>query len=345
MKNGRKSRSSENRRACFPGPHQCVLEPVDRPGDPEGDDVLVECDYSLISAGTELAIYARTHTGFGQEDHPFARYPFYPGYAAVGRVMAAGPEAGFSEGDAIFYAGKHARVARVPAKCLALKVGDEERIERAAFCQMATIAATSRWVSTVPPGGVAVIFGLGVVGNLASQLFQLAGFRVIGVDRSRSRCQLAASTGVVETIDAGALDPLEEIRSMTGGKGADVVVEATGSPAAVTPALAAARRLGEVIFLGSTRGTVEVDIYSLIHQKGLTVRGAHAAVIPSESDRTGQSDRTRLAGQMLRMIEREVLTVDPMISRTIRPEEMPEAYPLLLEQKEDVAGILVDWRG
>lgn len=332
-----------NLRACFPGPHQCLLEEVELPGEPGDEEIFVECLYSLISAGTELAIFSRTHTGFREPGHSFARYPFFPGYAAVGKVRAAGGASAFAEGDLVFYAGRHQRFSLVPATSLTVRAEAGSKLTRLPFVQLATIAATARWVSRPPTASTAVVFGLGVVGNLAAQLFGLAGHRVIGVDKSASRCQSAEASGVAETIIAGAADPLQEIQLLTGGQGADLVVEATGSPAVVVAALQAARRGGEVVLLGSTRGLVELDVYSLIHHKGVTVRGAHTSVIPSRGEGKVEPRRTAVARQMLRLIEREALAIDPLISRTIHPKQMPEAYQALMEPENGPLGVIVDW--
>lgn len=337
-------RIRKNLQGCFPGPRQFTLEQTEWPGEPTGSDILVECLYSLISAGTELAIFTQTHRGFSQPSHPYARYPFFPGYAAAGRVRAAGPEAAFQEDDIVFYAGRHARFARISPACLTLKAAPDTPIEWIPFTQIATVAGVARWVSTTRPGGVAAVFGLGLVGNLASQLFQLAGFRVIGVDRSQARCNLALETGLAETVVAKENDPVEAVRQTTRGQGADVVIEATGNPAAAGPALDAAKRGGEAILLGSTRGTVELDVYSLIHHKGLTVRGAHASLVPSALPAEGGlSPKTALAAEMLRLIESEKLRVAPLISRTIAPEEMAATYARLADEPDPPTGVLVDW--
>jgi alcohol dehydrogenase len=75
----------------------------------------------------------------------------------------------------------------------------------------------------------------------------------IVVGRSAFRRDFAARLGADVVIDAGACDPVAEIRDLTGGIGADVVIETTGNPEAVGPALAACRARGKVS-IKSTHG-------------------------------------------------------------------------------------------
>src|SRR4051812_1733464 len=103
---------------------------------PEGDlgahEVLARTDASLVSAGTELANLG----GKAELTDDGTRYPFYPGYAAAGRVLAAGAEAGVAPGMPVYMTTPHASVVRFDARrtiCLPLPAGLDPA--RAAFAR------------------------------------------------------------------------------------------------------------------------------------------------------------------------------------------------------------------
>ncbi len=95
------------------------------------------------------------------------------------------------------------------------------------------------------------IFGLGPVGLGSVLLQSYLGRKVIGVDRSADRLNLARQLGATHTIAADdGVDVAACIRSYTGGRGADVCIEAAGVPATVRHCFASVRKGGIVVFNG-----------------------------------------------------------------------------------------------
>jgi len=81
-------------------------------------------------------------------------------------------------------------------------------------------------------GDSVAVFGCGGVGDAAIAGAVLAGATtVIAVDLDRRKLDLAMGFGATHTVDASAGDPVEQIRAITGGFGADVCIEAVGHPA------------------------------------------------------------------------------------------------------------------
>lgn len=99
------------------------------------------------------------------------------------------------------------------------------------------------------------VFGLGPIG-LGNVLMQAhLGRRVIGVDVAPYRLVLAAELGAAHTVDAsGEADAVEHIRQLTGGRGADVCIEAAGRPQSARQCFAAVRTAGTVAFNGEQPG-------------------------------------------------------------------------------------------
>ena len=70
----------------FPEKMTVEVEESELPDEPGHGEFLLENIYALISPGTELAMFTETHVGFPDPDFAYAKFPFRPGYAAVGRA-------------------------------------------------------------------------------------------------------------------------------------------------------------------------------------------------------------------------------------------------------------------
>lgn len=331
-----------NTRVVLPRLRQAVLEQAALPATLQPNQVLVKNSYSLISPGTELAMFTQSHVGFGDPRVPWARYPYYPGYAAVGQVEAVGAGvAGLAVGDTLVYLGAHQAYGILDQADLWVRVPDGVPPEWATFAPLAQIAHTARWVSQAQRGDTVAVIGLGLVGHLAAQLFGIADASVIGLDLVPFRRDLAARVGIGRVCDPGE-DLTATIRSLTEGRGADTVVEATGEPSLIVPALRAVRPRGEVILLGSPRGSATVDMYHDIHRTGAVLKGAHVGLLPRRAT-NGGLDRQTVMGQMLELIRVQHLTVAPLISQIIAPQQIEAGYRAVLEEKERVLTLLIQW--
>ncbi len=104
-------------RLVFPEKGRCEIEAAELDESLGEGQVLVKNRVSLISAGTELAMFTRTHRGFDVEDFAYAKYPFSPGYSAVGEVIAAADHtSGLSTGDVVHHSGQHATYTKVTSR-------------------------------------------------------------------------------------------------------------------------------------------------------------------------------------------------------------------------------------
>jgi 2-desacetyl-2-hydroxyethyl bacteriochlorophyllide A dehydrogenase len=335
-----------NPRVCFTAPFQVVLQQDTLSTQAAPNQMLVRCLYSLISPGTELAMYTHTHIGFSDPTNTYAKYPFYAGYTAVGQVEAVGADVqDFAPGDIVYYPGYHQRYSLVsPHQMIVLHVPSDLPLIYVPFARMAEISYTSVLMSTVKEGDQVAVLGLGLVGNLAAQLFLLQGASVIGIDLVASRRRLASEAGIVHTVNAEAQDVVRAVYDLTDGEGADIVVEATGSPKTVSLALEMTREQGEVILLGSTRGLVELDVYNHIHRRGVTLKGAHGRLVPRRAS-DGRIDQVAVNKLMLQLLQNNRLKVDHLVTECVLPvqSEIERAYQSLLDKKESTMAILIDW--
>ena len=295
--------------------------------DPGPGDVVVRNHATLISAGTELALFTGSHVGFADPDNHFAEYPLQLGYAAVGTVVAAGDEAPHRPGELLFHFGRHAshqRFAPTLERCRRLPAGTTP--EAALLARLAQIAATAREVVCVEPRRVHV-FGCGLVGILAGWWLQRSGSTVTVSDPSPLRRERARALG---------LEPVARAEEP------DVVIEATGVPAVLPLALEQVRRRGQVIQLGAPRGPVELRTYELIMRTGVHLVGAHEMVAIGTPP--GRADRASLLGEALGVLLTGELDHRALITDHVVPAAIGTAYERL-ERADDALGVVVDWTG
>ncbi len=128
-------------------------------------------------------------------------------------------------------------------------------------------------------GDTVVIQGSGPVGLNAVILAQLAGaIQVIVVGGPSHRLELARNLGADIAINIDTVTPTERIfaiKELTGGRGADVVIEATGSPAAIKEGMAMARDGGTYVVAGqyTDNGEITINPHTDLNKKHLTIKG------------------------------------------------------------------------
>jgi 2-desacetyl-2-hydroxyethyl bacteriochlorophyllide A dehydrogenase len=335
--------TEEGTRVCWPEQGRAELAPFTVP-DPKPDEVLIRTEVTIISPGTERAFFL----GLPNAE---TRFPYYPGYSSVGRVIAHG-EAGTRDaggeplgvGDRVATGAGHASHAVARAeRCW--KVPDGLAPDEAVYFSLGSIALQGVRKARLELGEPALVLGLGLVGNLALQLARLQGaFPVIGLDLDGSRREIAARCGADLVLDPSAPGTTEALAGATDGRGPSVVIEATGSAEAVNEALALAGTFARVVLLASTRGVTETNFYRDIHKKGLTVHGAHASTVPPHDSSPGFWTRRDDTRMVLRLLAGGRLQVGPLTSESFPAREAPRAYALLASWRKDVLGMLLRWQ-
>ena len=169
------------RRVVFPAIEQVAVDQAAQTFDLGPEDVLIGTEYSLVSAGTELAKLS----GLQKVD-----YPFVPGNRAVGKVLAVGSAVrDLQPGIRVFSHIPHASHAL--ATRLRVAVPDDVEPCMAPMVGLALVGMTAVRVGQVELGDRVAVIGLGVVGNLTAQLLEAAGAQVIGIDLVAGRLEKA----------------------------------------------------------------------------------------------------------------------------------------------------------
>jgi S-(hydroxymethyl)mycothiol dehydrogenase len=113
----------------------------------------------------------------------------------------------------------------------------------------------------VSRGDSVAVFGCGGVGCAAVAGARLAGARqVIAVDLDPRKLELARQFGATDAVDAGATDPVEAIRALTEGNGADVCIEAVGHPDVLRQAFYARDLAGTLVQVGVPTPTMTMEL-------------------------------------------------------------------------------------
>jgi 2-desacetyl-2-hydroxyethyl bacteriochlorophyllide A dehydrogenase len=320
------------------------------------DEILVKAQHSLISPGTELAIFTGSHIGFSLPQPPFPLIPSNPGYALVGEVVRTGSSVGVDRtaeriqvGQRVLVEAPHGTFAIVQVrKNPPVILQDQIPNEVAPFIRMAKIGITALRMAPPRLGESVLVLGMGLVGLLCAQLYRIAGSRpVVGTDLLDKRLDLAERFGITPLkgiLPEGKEDYRKALLSHTGGQGPAIVIEATGSPVMLPLALELVAEGGRVVLLGSTRGTVHLDAYSLVHRKGVSLIGAHERVQDLSLPALGGWNRLANQDLLVNLFAGGEIRTEGLITHRISSKEAPGMYPQIAARPSDFLGVLLDWR-
>ena len=297
-------------------------------------DVLVQTVASLVSAGTELAMYTKSHPGFNDPGNTWAKYPVFPGYSSVGIVLETGKAVqDLAPGDTICFWGRHATVQVINTTTVrCIKLPPDVDYEAFAFFHMAEISVTAAWQKSAAFGKSVLVAGMGIVGNLAAQFYALSGAsHVYGVDLIDNRLAQAKACGLHETLNPSGRSFGDMLRSI-GVAGVDIAVEAIGANPVIRECLSVAKPNGAVVLLGSPRTPMEVDLYH-VHSKGIKLVGAHECSLTLE-------EKHALAPYLVTLLRNGLLKTAPLITHRLPIAKAPMVYEGLLNSKDTFTGVL-----
>ena len=305
------------------------------------DEALIQCEYSLISAGTELSRAYALKKGFS--------YPVRPGYCDVGRILKKGAGIKAKNGDRVFFNAPHASLVRWKTSNsvqgpLIMKLDEDIDPLEATFINLMFVALQGVNLTNIKLGDRVAVFGLGNIGILCALMYQKAGCEVIGIDPMEHRCALAREMGLKHTAHESALSAID---LFTNKEGVDIAVDASGLSEVIVECFKACGKYGQVLLLGSPRIAYEGDltgVFSLIHMKDLKIIGGFNQTIPVEAG-DGSKDclerNFRICQELLRNKD---IDVKKLITKVIDPKDCQKAYEELMYHKNEVNGIVYDWR-
>jgi 2-desacetyl-2-hydroxyethyl bacteriochlorophyllide A dehydrogenase len=340
----------KTRQAVIVEPYKVDVREVDLP-DPGEKQILVRTVASVVSAGTELAVYTGTHQWLKDPNLPDWKFPFRPGYSAAGEVVAVGKGiSGWRAGDKVSYPGNHASaelltIGHERGRLWKLPAGSDP--QKAAFACVARYGLGASIRAGITLGRSAAVLGLGVIGQFALRCLRAAGANpVVGIDAVAMRREAAKKAGADFVIDPGAGDVKKQLAEALGTRGAEIVADATGVPDAVPVAMSLACDGGQVVVVGSPRGKAkDVNFYDDLHRRYIEVTGAHGNMLfePAHTRLAGAWGIDKAQAWLLAALAGGRLSLDGLVTHTITPDGLGAAYEGLLKKKEEYLGVVVVW--
>lgn len=217
-----------------------------------------------------------------------------------------------------------AEYAVIPEIALA-RIDREANLESACLlaCGATTGIAAALWKAEVEAGSTCAVFGAGMVGLGAILGSKLQGAeRIIAIDPSEARLELAARYGATDTIVAHA-GIVEQLTEMTGGFGCDYTFEATGLPPVMRQAVESARMgwgLCTILGVAGKGETLEVVPRFLI--TGRRVQGGSFG---------GAKGRTHVPQLVERYLKGEI-DLDGFVSHRLTLDQVNEGFDLMHHQ-------------
>jgi len=323
------------RAVFYLGPEQVELRRTPIP-QPQSGELLVRVR-AATTCGTDVKTFRRGHPKFPPPfifGHEFAGdvveigagvENFRPGMRVTSNVFAECGECFFCQRgqgnlceNLVYNFGAFAEYNLIPASIVRLntfEIPAHISYAQAALLEPLVTVVHGQGLLGISPGeSVAIIGAGGPIGLLHLQMAQKAGAsQVIAVGHSASRLEIARQLGATAVINARERDTIAEIRALTGGYGADVVIECAGTKLAWETAVDSVRKGGRVLWFGGLPAGTKVEIDAArIHYGEISLFGIHGG--------TAQDAR-----QAFQLITSGGINVLPLLSEELPLEQAEQA--------------------
>jgi L-iditol 2-dehydrogenase len=222
--------------------------------------------------------------------------------------------------------GAFADYVTVPAR-IAYLLPEAMPFEHAAMVEAVSVAVHAVSLTPIALEDVVVVVGAGMIGLLTMQAARLAGAgTVVVVDLDETRLEMARSLGATKTLNSRDADVMAQLRAMTGGRGADAVLECVGTPATVKLAIDVVRKGGTVTLVGNVAPTVEIGLQSVVTRQ-IRLQGSCAS--------SGEYPAC------ISLMARGAIRVEPLISAVAPLEDGPDWFRRLHEREPGLLKVVL----
>jgi L-iditol 2-dehydrogenase len=311
----------------FQGVDELALAEIDTPS--------IKADEVLVASRSVGICHSDFELLEGRYIIPF-EYPIIPGHEWAGEIVEVGRDVtdlkpgdrvvgecvigedhfGFSISGAAaeYFVARPEWLHRVPEQLTDTQAALVEPFSCAYFAAMRA--------DNLNASDTAVVFGAGPIGLSCVAVASTLGARVIAAEPNAARADLARQMGAEEVVDPTAGGFLDTVMELTRGRGADVVLEASGQPAAMAATLEVAGFNARLVNIGIDVGRSAQAQLGLIQSKQLQIRGSIGSpgVWP----------------QTLRFLARTGLDLSPMVTRRFALDEAPDAYAAARQTGENI---------
>lgn len=203
----------------------------------------------------------------------------------------------------------------------AVKIPDDFDMRLAALIGCGVLTGTGAALNTahIRKGDTVAVVGCGGVGLNVIQGAKIAGAgEIIAVDMNETKLQMAKEFGATATVNASQGDPVSQVMDMTEQRGADVAFEVIGLQQTIDQTITMVRRGGQAILVGVPKmdAMVTLPAFFGVVLAEKTIKGCWY----------GSSNVQRDVPKLIELYKSGQLKLDELISRTIKLDEVNEAF-------------------
>ena len=165
--------------------------------------------------------------------------------------------------DLLFNNGAYAEYIRIPSRIVERnthQIPEHVSYKDAALAEPLACVLRGLEETGMRPGDTVAVMGLGPIGLMFVRMAKVHGARVIALGRRQTQIERALRLGADQVVITSDTDPVNAVKSFTGGYGADIAIEAVGHPAAWETALQLIRRGGTVNFFGGCPNDTRITL-------------------------------------------------------------------------------------
>lgn len=211
---------------------------------------------------------------------------------------------------------------------LVVKLPSKMSFEEGAMVEPVAVAVHAVGKASQIKGRKALVLGAGTIGNLTAQVAKAEGAEAVMItDLSRYRLRIARECGVDYTVNVAETELLDRLKKHFGPGKADVIFECVGEEATINQAINVARKGSEIIVVGVFDKKPKIDV-GLIQDWELKLKGS---LMYKQED----------YGTAIKFISQKKINLKPLMSRTFRFEEYPDAYHFLEESGDKVMKVFI----
>jgi 2-desacetyl-2-hydroxyethyl bacteriochlorophyllide A dehydrogenase len=311
--------------------------------EPGVGEVSLKTLFTLISIGTELTALSGDYPEGSVWEACFP-YPHTPGYNNIGIVtdICDGVDQNLI-GKKYASWGNHAAFTVQKVHEL-YPVDDEVPDEQAVFFTIGQIVMNSIRRSKIIWGESAVVYGAGLLGQLAAVFCRLSGAKpVFVVDPADFRLKVLPEDPGIIRVNPKRDDIVSVVKKHTKGRMADVVFEVTGRADLIPGELEPLHEQGRFVLLSSPHDKTLFDFHDLCNRPSFTIIGAHNFSHPVHETVQTPWTMKRHAEQFFDLLASGEVDAGRMISRKVGYKEAPAVYEQLLGDRSKDLGIVIEW--
>lgn len=237
-----------------------------------GDDDIIVKNHLMGICGTDKSFYRGSMPPKTAEFRQAPTFPFMLGHESGGTIVAVGDKiTDFKVGDKVIAFGWNNNFAEYfSTKAFQLQpVPFDLDMDIVSLGEPIACAMYSGLNSGVQLGDTVVVMGGGFAGQIIAQCAKMKGaYRVVVVDVLEGKLELAKKLGADVVINSKEENPVEVVMKMTGGVGADVVVEVAGTQDSFNTASEIVRHNGKFVFYSWVTTPITLNI-SRWHDDGI----------------------------------------------------------------------------